>query len=83
MDSCGYKSNQSVKEVRNLKLNKDELFKSMGVHNYTVTQLAKEMGVSRSALHKVISGQRAPGNKILEGVTKVFGREEAINILGI
>lgn len=66
-----------------MKLNKDELYKSMDVHNFNLSKLAKEMGVSRSTLHKVLTEQREPGNKFYDGIKKVFGREQAIKILQI
>lgn len=66
-----------------MKLNKDELFKSMEIHNYNLSKLAKEMGISRSTLHKVLTDQREPGNKFYDGIIKVFGREQAIKILQI
>lgn len=66
-----------------MKLNKDELYKAMRVHNYNLAELHKVMGISRSTLYTVLKGKREPGNKVYNGVKRAFTDEETKNILEI
>jgi len=66
-----------------MKLNKNELFKAMAVHNYNMTTLHKVMGISRSTLYHVLSGRREAGNKVYNGIKRAFTDEETKNILEI
>jgi len=56
-------------------INKDEFYKSMDVHKYTISSCAQIMGISREFLTYVLKGERKPGYKFISGIQKAFPGE--------
>lgn len=55
-----------------MQINKNEFYKAMDVHNYTIASCAKAMDISREFLTYVLEGKRKPGYKFITGIQKAF-----------
>ena len=52
-------------------LNKDAFAKVLKDKNLTESEAAKEMGIDRSHLYRVLRGKQDPGRKFIEGALRI------------
>jgi len=52
-------------------LNKDVFEKALKKKNLTESEAAREMGIDRSHLYRVLKGKQDPGRKFIEGALKI------------
>lgn len=63
-----------------MKPNVDRIRELMAVRQWSASELARQMGVSRSETTRLLNGKRNGGNKVISGLIKAFP-EEALETL--
>lgn len=58
-----------------MKLNVERIKELMAVRRWSASELARQMGVSRSETTRLLNGKRNGGNKIISGLIKAFPEE--------
>ena len=66
-----------------MRINKDELFKAMDVHNYTQASLSRKMKIDSVMLYYVLNDKRNAGNKFVAGLKLAFPDDVVKNIVSI
>ena len=61
-----------TKEVTEMNANIFEFQKFMQLNNYTQSSLAKELGLSRGSINRVLNGQRSPGGQFMSAFKRRF-----------
>lgn len=58
-----------------MKLNVERIKELMAVRRWSASELARQMGVSRSETTRLLNGKRNGGNKVISGLIKAFPEE--------
>ncbi len=58
-----------------MKPNVDRIRELMAVRQWSASELARQMGVSRSETTRLLNGKRNGGNKVISGLIKAFPEE--------
>lgn len=58
-----------------MKPNVDRIKELMAVRRWSASELARQMGVSRSETTRLLNGERSGGNKVISGLIKAFPDE--------
>lgn len=58
-----------------MKPNVDRIKKLMAIRRWSASELARQMGVSRSETTRLLNGKRNGGNKVISGLIKAFPDE--------
>lgn len=58
-----------------MKPNVDRIKELMAVRRWSASELARQMGVSRSETTRLLNGKRNGGNKVISGLIKAFPDE--------
>lgn len=58
-----------------MKPNVDRIKELMAVRRWSASELARQMGVSRSEITRLLNGKRNGGNKLISGLIKAFPDE--------
>lgn len=55
-----------------MKLNQEKIKLLMKNNNLSQSKLSEKMGISKSMLSRCLNGKRKPGEKVIDGLIKVF-----------
>lgn len=58
-----------------MNLNVERIKELMAVRRWSASELARQMGVSRSETTRLLNGKRNGGNKVISGLIKAFPEE--------
>lgn len=58
----------------------DRIKELMAVRRWSASELARQMGVSRSETTRLLNGKRNGGNKVISGLIKAFPEEPLKNL---
>ena len=58
----------------------DRIKELMAVRRWSASELARQMGVSRSETTRLLNGKRNGGNKVISGLIKAFPEEPLENL---